>query len=153
MIQTNYLLDNGALVVGEDGRFSPVSEVFDRVFTELAREILMSQALGSYDMAAELVEVLGDGVDVGDEVGRPLGSGRVPVADPSRVERAGALDRLEAFASFHGPDFYGLPRNEGTVTLVEEAWKVPGSYRFDRSEVVPLLNGSALGWRMEGRSG
>ncbi len=68
-------------------------------------------------------------------------------------ERAGALDRLEAFASFHGPDFYGLPRNEGTVTLVEEAWKVPGSYRFDRSEVVPLLNGSALGWRMEGRSG
>jgi dihydroorotase len=57
---------------------------------------------------------------------------------------AGALNQLEAFASFHGPDFYGLPRNEDTVTLTDEPWPVPNSYGFGLSEVVPLLAGGQL---------
>jgi len=59
-------------------------------------------------------------------------------------ERAGALDRLEAFASHHGPDFYGLPRNSGTLTLVREEWTVPGKDR-----IVPLFAGERLGWRLK----
>ncbi len=64
-------------------------------------------------------------------------------------ERAGALDRLEAFAAHHGPDFYGLPRNEEKVTLVQEEWVVPGGYGFGLSEVVPLEAGRSLGWRLD----
>ena len=45
-------------------------------------------------------------------------------------ESAGALDRLEAFASFHGPDFYGLPRNSGQVTLEQQDWRVPDTYAY-----------------------
>ena len=59
VIQTNYLLEKGALLVGDDGRFSPVPELFDAAVTELAHEILMSQALGSYEMASRLVEEYG----------------------------------------------------------------------------------------------
>lgn len=51
---------------------------------------------------------------------------------------ADALDRLEGFASFHGPDFYGLPRNEDKVVLTDQPWQVPGAYGFGLSEVVPL---------------
>ncbi|WP_303783548.1 dihydroorotase [Azovibrio restrictus] len=66
-------------------------------------------------------------------------------------EAAGALDRLEAFASFHGPDFYGLPRNSGTVTLVKEALVVPESYPYVAGEtLVPLRAGETLGWKMLG---
>jgi len=65
-------------------------------------------------------------------------------------ERAGALDRLEAFASHHGCDFYGLPRNDGTVTLVREDWVVPEVYAFGRHEVVPLRAGERLRWRVVG---
>jgi len=63
-------------------------------------------------------------------------------------EDAGALDRLEAFASHYGPDFYGLPRNAGTVSLVREEWTVPGAYQFGEHEVVPLKAGEALRWRV-----
>lgn len=66
--------------------------------------------------------------------------------------KAGRLDRLEGFASFHGADFYGLPRNEGTVTLRDEPWRVPESFRFDPTEVVPLLGGQELGWQVAGDS-
>jgi dihydroorotase len=64
-------------------------------------------------------------------------------------EKVGALDRLEAFAAWHGPDFYGLPRNTEKVTLVKEDWQVPDSYGFGYSEVVPLLGGATLGWRLK----
>ncbi|TSE33950.1 dihydroorotase [Tepidimonas taiwanensis] len=63
-------------------------------------------------------------------------------------EAAGALDRLEAFASFHGPDFYGLPRNTTRVTLRREAWTLPESYTFGEAVVKPLRGGETLRWRL-----
>ena len=63
-------------------------------------------------------------------------------------ESANALDRLEAFASHHGADFYGLPRNASKVTLERRAWKVPASYAFGDETVVPLRAGQSIGWRL-----
>ena len=64
-------------------------------------------------------------------------------------EAAGALDKLEGFASFHGPDFYGLPRNTSTVTLVKQTWTPPESFAFgERAELKPLAAGEALGWKL-----
>jgi dihydroorotase len=64
-------------------------------------------------------------------------------------EQAGALDRLEAFASFHGPDWYGLPRNTGSVTLVKEEWTVPATYPYLATDaIVPLRAGETLSWKM-----
>jgi dihydroorotase len=65
-------------------------------------------------------------------------------------DAAGALDRLEAFASFHGPDFYRLPRNTGTVTLRRETWTVPESLPFGDAQLKPLRAGETLGWRLAG---
>ncbi|HLW04368.1 MAG TPA: dihydroorotase [Azoarcus sp.] len=63
--------------------------------------------------------------------------------------RAGALDRLEAFASLNGPAFYGLAPNSGRITLVRESWTVPESYPWvDGKKVVPLHAGETLPWRM-----
>ncbi len=61
---------------------------------------------------------------------------------------AGALERLEAFASAHGADFYGLPRNSGTITLVPEPWQVPARYPFGAEELVPLRAGERVAWRL-----
>ena len=63
-------------------------------------------------------------------------------------ERAGALDKLEAFSSFHGPDFYELPRNEGSVTLKREAWTLPATVALAESTVVPLNGGEQINWKM-----
>jgi dihydroorotase len=63
-------------------------------------------------------------------------------------EQAGALDRLEGFASHHGADFYGLPRNEGTIRLRRESWSVPPSYPFGASRVVPLRARETVSWRL-----
>ena len=65
-------------------------------------------------------------------------------------EAAGALPRLEAFASFNGPDFYGLPRNADTITLRRESWVVPETYAFGEHAVVPLKAGESLDWRVAG---
>ncbi|HHH35626.1 MAG TPA: dihydroorotase [Gammaproteobacteria bacterium] len=62
----------------------------------------------------------------------------------------GALDRLEAFCSFHGADFYGLPRNETRITLVRQPWRVPGSYPYMEGRLVPLRAGEEIAWRIEG---
>jgi dihydroorotase len=65
-------------------------------------------------------------------------------------ESAGALDRLEAFASFNGADFYGLPRNTGTVTLRQEEWPVVEAFPYLGDDVlVPLRAGERLRWRMD----
>ncbi len=63
-------------------------------------------------------------------------------------ESAGALDRLEAFASHFGADFYGLPRNGGRVTLEKATWTVPAEYPFGKDTLVPLRAGEAIGWRL-----
>jgi dihydroorotase len=60
----------------------------------------------------------------------------------------GALDKLEPFASFNGPDFYRLPRNTGTITLVKEAWTLPGDYGFGDHRIVPLRGGEAVQWKI-----
>ena len=64
-------------------------------------------------------------------------------------EAAGALDRLEGFASHFGPDFYGLPRNEERITLVKEAWTVPATLSYAEGDVlVPLRAGESVAWRL-----
>jgi dihydroorotase len=63
-------------------------------------------------------------------------------------EAAGALHRLEAFASHFGADFYGLPRNAGTVRLEKAAWEIPREYPFGSERVVPLRAGQSLAWRL-----
>jgi dihydroorotase len=63
-------------------------------------------------------------------------------------DNAGALDKLEGFASFHGPDFYNLPRNTGTITLRRESWTPPDSFAFGEAELKPLRAGEALPWRL-----
>ncbi|MCW8927417.1 MAG: dihydroorotase, partial [Gammaproteobacteria bacterium] len=63
-------------------------------------------------------------------------------------EQAGALERLEGFASFHGADFYGLPRNHDTITLRKEEWKVPASYPFGEDVLVPYRAGEQVHWRL-----
>ena len=63
---------------------------------------------------------------------------------------AGALDKLEAFASFNGPDFYNLPRNTGTITLKRESWTPPESFAFGDAELKPLRSGEVLPWKLVG---
>ena len=63
-------------------------------------------------------------------------------------EQAGRLERLEAFASLRGADFYGLPRNEGTVTLERRPWSVPAELPFGPAGIVPMCAGEMLEWRL-----
>jgi dihydroorotase len=63
-------------------------------------------------------------------------------------DTASALDKLEAFASFNGPDFYSLPRNQGTITLKKESWTPPESFAFGEAALKPLRSGESLPWRM-----
>ncbi len=63
-------------------------------------------------------------------------------------EAAGALPRLEAFASHHGADFYRLPRNSGTITLVKSPWTAPAGYPFGEDTLVPWRAGETLAWRL-----
>lgn len=64
-------------------------------------------------------------------------------------EAAGALDRLEAFASFNGADFYGLPRNTKKISMIREAWTVPDSVTFGDSSVIPMRAGQKVFWQIE----
>jgi dihydroorotase len=64
-------------------------------------------------------------------------------------ELLGALDKLEAFASFNGPDFYGLPRNTGTVTLKREPWTPPAAVAFGDAQLKPLRGGETLNWKLQ----
>ena len=66
----------------------------------------------------------------------------------SAFEQMGALDRLEAFASFNGPDFYGLPRNNGRISLRREVWTIPESLPFGADRIVPLAAGETLAWKL-----
>lgn len=64
-------------------------------------------------------------------------------------EKAGALERLEGFASFHGADFYGLPRNKGSITLNAEAWVVPEELPLGEDGLVPFRAGQTIAWRLQ----
>jgi dihydroorotase len=59
-----------------------------------------------------------------------------------------ALDTLEAFASFHGPDFYQLPRNTEQITLTKTPWRIPDQLAFVDAPLVPLGAGQELSWKM-----
>ncbi len=63
-------------------------------------------------------------------------------------EEAGALDKLEGFASHFGADFYGLPRNKDTLTLLRREWTVPKTLRFGGEELVPLRAGETIPWQL-----
>lgn len=64
-------------------------------------------------------------------------------------EDANALDKLEAFASFYGPDYYGLPPNQSTVTLLKQSWKVPEELSLGDDVLVPLRAGQEIRWKLE----
>lgn len=63
-------------------------------------------------------------------------------------EQLNALDKLEGFASFHGADYYRLPRNTGKITLRKESWQVPDSQPFGEHRLVPLRAGENVGWKI-----
>jgi len=63
-------------------------------------------------------------------------------------DQVDALDKLEGFASFYGADFYGLPRNTGTITLRRESWTPPESFAFGDAQLKPLRSGESLPWRL-----
>ncbi|PTQ91513.1 dihydroorotase [Nitrosomonas nitrosa] len=63
-------------------------------------------------------------------------------------EQAGALDKLEGFASFHGADFYHLPRNTDTLRLVKDSWTVPTQIKFGKESLVPLRAGGKVSWKI-----
>jgi dihydroorotase len=64
-------------------------------------------------------------------------------------EAAGSLDKLEAFASFNGADFYGLPRNTGQITLLRTPWQVPETMPFGDDVLVPLRAGQSIAWKLQ----
>jgi len=64
-------------------------------------------------------------------------------------DAAGSLDKLEAFASFFGADFYGVERNRTTITLVRRAWTVPEEIPYGREGLVPLRAGASVAWKIE----
>jgi dihydroorotase len=65
-------------------------------------------------------------------------------------EQLNALDKLEAFASFYGADYYRLPRNTGKITLSKESWNVPDSLAFGEHKLVPLRAGETVAWKFKG---
>lgn len=72
-----------------------------------------------------------------------------PVALPlyaHAFEQVGHIDRLEAFTSFYGADFYGIPRNKEKITLVKEAWTVPEAFEFGEQVVLPMFASQRLDW-------
>lgn len=65
-------------------------------------------------------------------------------------EDLGVLDKLEGFASFYGADFYGLPRNQGTVTLIKQPWQVPESITLPNGNpIVPFFAGKTINWQLQ----
>jgi len=63
-------------------------------------------------------------------------------------EQADALDKLEAFAAYHGADFYRLPRNRGKITLAKERWQVDTVLALGQEQLVPLCAGESLSWKL-----
>lgn len=64
-------------------------------------------------------------------------------------EAANALDKLEGFASHFGADFYQLPRNNKTITLIKQPWEVPESYSFSGQDLIPMRAGQSISWQVK----
>lgn len=64
-------------------------------------------------------------------------------------ERAGALDKLEAFTSFYGADFYQLPRNNDTITLLRQPWQAPASLDMGEHQLIPFKAGETINWQVK----
>jgi dihydroorotase len=73
---------------------------------------------------------------------------RMPRSNSEVFDRLGALNKLEAFSSFHGADFYGLPRNKTKITLERNPWQVPESFSFGTDTIVPFRAGGQVGFQM-----
>ena len=63
-------------------------------------------------------------------------------------EQSGMLDKLEGFSSFHGADFYGLPRNSKKITLQKSEWTIPASYTFAGETLIPMRANESLAWQL-----
>jgi dihydroorotase len=63
-------------------------------------------------------------------------------------ESQNALDKLEGFASFFGPDFYGLPRNTETIKLIKTPWTMDQNFQFEDSSVIPIRAGETINWQL-----
>ena len=64
-------------------------------------------------------------------------------------EDIGALDKFEGFASYHGPDFYGLARNTGSITLERQPWMIPDNIQLEQSTaIVPFMAGTEVNWKL-----
>ena len=66
----------------------------------------------------------------------------------SIFDQQNSLDKLEAFASFNGPDFYGLPRNSKTIDLIKQDWQIPEEYSLGTDKLVPFLAGQTINWKL-----
>jgi dihydroorotase len=64
-------------------------------------------------------------------------------------EQTNALDKLEAFASFYGADFYGLPRNQDRITLLKESWTVADELQLGAESLVPFRAGQTIPWKLQ----
>jgi dihydroorotase len=67
-------------------------------------------------------------------------------------DNAHAIDKLEAFTSRFGADFYELPQNQSTLTLVKQPWQVPNSLPFGQDRLIPLRAGERVNWAIQARS-
>jgi dihydroorotase len=67
-------------------------------------------------------------------------------------ELVGKLDKLQAFASERGPDFYGFPRNQDKITLIKQSWQPPAAYDFDTDKLVPFRATESIAWKLQGQT-
>ena len=89
-------------------------------------------------------------VDVARETGLNRNTVTLLYKETAQRIELDALDKLEGFASQHGPDFYGLPRNEGTITLVREEWTLPEEIILpDGRPIVPFFAGQSVSWKLQ----
>ncbi|HUD25779.1 MAG TPA: dihydroorotase [Burkholderiaceae bacterium] len=142
-----------ALFVGPDGRngIRPHLYCLPVLKREMHRQALLRAATGGSAKFFLGTDSAPHAVRDKESACGCAGCFTAPVALPMYAdcfEQAGALDRLEAFASFHGADFYRLPRNRETITLRREPWQAPADLAFGAERVVPLGAGETFQWKL-----
>jgi dihydroorotase len=148
--------DRNALFVGPDGRngIRPHLYCLPVLKRETHRLALLQAATGGSPKFFLGTDSAPHAVHDKESACGCAGCFTAPLALPMYAdcfEQAGALDRLEAFASFHGPDFYRLPRNRDTITLQRSPWQPPSDLPFGGDRVVPLGAGETFGWKVATR--